>query len=1182
MSTFAHLHLHSEYSLLDGACRIRDIAVRAKECGHTAVALTDHGVMYGAVAFYRACVAEGIKPIIGCEVYVAPRSRFGKTTADAHPNHLVLLCKNETGYQNLIELVSRGFTEGFYAKPRVDLELLRTHAEGLIALSGCLAGRIPQQLVAGDFEGACRTAREYAEIFGRDHFYIELQDHGLPEQKQILPQLARLAKACDLPLVATNDCHYLRREDAETQAVLMCIQTNSRLDDGRPIGFETDEFYYKDTGEMQMLFGAFEGAIENTVKIADRCEFSFDFTQNHLPKFPCPLGKTAIGYLRELTENGFAARRAAGRLSLDRFTEQDYRARMAYELSVIESMGYADYFLIVQDYVGFAKSKHIPVGPGRGSGAGSIVAYCLGITDVDPLPHDLLFERFLNPERVSMPDIDIDFCYNRRDEVIQYVTSRYGRDHVSQIITFGTLAARAAVRDVGRALGISYQEVDAVAKAIPRELGITITDALKLPDLKRLYEGGGTYRKLIDLAMALEGMPRNMSIHAAGIVITERALTSYLPLAASNGVVVTQYDMDTVAALGLLKFDFLGLRYLTIMDDAVRSIRKNDPDFDLDRIPFDDAATYKLIAKGATSGVFQLESGGMRQMLTSLAPNCFEDIVAAIALYRPGPMDSIPTFIQNHHNPDGVTYKIPQLEPILRTTYGCVVYQEQVMQIFRELAGYTFGHADVVRRAMAKKKASVMAAEREGFLDGCAKNGIDRAAAGELFDELSAFANYAFNKSHAAAYAVISYRTAYLKEHAPAAYFAALLTSELGNMPKIAAYIAEVGRRGVRVLPPDINASDVNFSVTGNDIRFGLLALKNVGRQFLEAVVEERRIGGPYRSFDEFLDRMSSHDLNKRQIESLIKSGAFDTLGIYRSRLMAVYEQMIDNQQSKNRTNLTGQLDMFSSAVSAETAAPAITYPTLPEFSLRELLAEEKEACGMYFSGHLLDGFSEALSAPDIMSMQDLIEAVENEDEDFADRKSVTVAGIITALTTKATKAGEQMVFFTLEDRMGELECLAFPKVRERFAELLCADSVVRVTGQLSLREDEPPKILVSGMMALPPNGTADKAHGEAQQQASAPHQMARASEKTQQAAVSQSAASLTGVRMLYLRVPSLTDPLYARARTILEIFDGQTPVSVFDASTKTYHKQAVGFDLTPYTHRELIAILGAQNVVTK
>ena len=1179
MSDFVHLHLHSEYSLLDGACRISDIPRRAKECGHSAVALTDHGVMYGAVAFYKACVAEGIKPIIGCEVYVAPRSRFGKTGADAHPTHLVLLCENEIGYRNLIKMVSLGFTEGFYSKPRVDMELLQKHAEGLIALSGCLAGRIPQLLLSGDFSGACHFARELSAIFGKDHFYIELQDHGLPEQKQILPLLAKLAAECALPMVATNDCHYLRRADAETQAVLMCIQTNSRLADGRPIGFETDEFYYKDTAEMRMLLGAYEGAIENTVKIAEKCDFRFDFDKSFLPKFPCPSGISAAAYLRQLSEAGFATRQTAGALDLSQHTAQDYRQRMDYELSVIEGMGYDDYFLIVQDYVNFAKSKQIPVGPGRGSGAGSVVAYFLGITDVDPLSFDLLFERFLNPERVSMPDIDVDFCYNRRDEVIRYVSERYGADHVSQIVTFGTLAARAAIRDVGRALGIPYNEVDAVAKAIPRELGITIADAMKLPDLKNLYQSRPEMRQLIDLSVALEGMPRNVSIHAAGIVITERPLSDYLPLAASNGAVVTQYDMDTVAALGLLKFDFLGLRYLTIVDDAVQAVRKTDPDFDIERIPLDDADTYRLIAKGATAGIFQLESGGMRQVLMNLAPTCFEDIVAAIALYRPGPMESIPTFIENHQHPEAVTYRIPALEPILRTTYGCVVYQEQVMQIFRELAGYTFGHADVVRRAMAKKKADVMESERECFLDGCEKNGIDRADASALFDELSAFANYAFNKSHAAAYAVISYRTAYLKEHAPKAYFAALLTSELGNMPKIAEYIAEVGKRGVRVLPPDINESDINFSVSGEHIRFGLLALKNVGRIFLENVVSERSKSGLFRSFDDFLERMAGYDLNKRQVESLIKAGAFDSLGIYRSRLMAAYESMIDQLQSKNRSNLTGQLDMFSEAYAER---PSVTYPELPEYGLRELLMQEKDAAGMYFSGHILDGFSKALSEPGISEIKELCRTDEDGDWLHHDRERVTVAGIITALTSKTTKNDERMVFFTLEDRYAEMECIAFPKVLLSLSDSVRTDAVVRVTGTLSVREDEPPKVIVQTCHLLEEN---DAYRGPQQtKENNVSLKKTAEAEKPKPIATQppRSGVAPERARIIYLRVPSLEDPIWKKVKTILEIFEGAVPVAVYDNVTSSYHRQEIGFDPTQFTVNELVALLGAENVVLK
>ncbi len=1165
MSGFVHLHLHSEYSLLDGACRIREIPKRAKECGHTAVALTDHGVMYGAVSFYRACKAEGIRPIIGCEVYAAPRSRFEKGSGDAHPYHLVLLCENEVGYRNLIHLVSRAFTEGFYSKPRVDLELLREHAKGLIALSACLAGRIPQLLLRGDFTAACQHAKELSVIFGKDNFYIELQNHGLEEQKQVLPMLVELAKECELPLVATNDCHYLRRSDAEMQSVLLCIQTNRQLEDGRPIGFETDEFYYKDTKEMEMLFGRYPGAIENTVQIAERCQFDFDFDQTHLPKFPTPHGEQAPEYLRTLAQNGFVKRREAGHLHLARHTEAEYIERMEYELSVIEKMGYADYFLIVQDYVNYARSKKIPVGPGRGSGAGSIVAFFLGITDVDSLYHNLLFERFLNPERVSMPDIDMDFCYNRREEVIAYVTERYGKEHVSQIVTFGTLAARAAIRDVGRVLGMPYGDVDAVAKAVPRELGITIAQALQLPDLKALYGGRPEYKRLIDLAMSLEGMPRNLSIHAAGVVITERPLSEYLPLATSNGVTLTQYDMDTIADLGLLKFDFLGLRYLTIINDAVLQIRESEPEFDIEKIPLDDADTYKLISKGATTGLFQLESGGMRRMLMELAPSSFEDIVAAIALYRPGPMDSIPTFIENRKNPDRITYRAAAMQPILQNTYGCVVYQEQVMQIFRELAGYTFGHADVVRRAMSKKKAGVIEAEKDSFLKGCAANGIAREDAEAIFDDMADFAHYAFNKSHAAAYAVISYRTAYLKAHYPKAYFAALLTSELGNMPKIAEYITEAGKFGVRVLPPDINESNVAFHVSGDHIRFGLLALKNVGRSFLENAVTERMQNGPYASFDDFLERLTGTDLNRRQVESLIKSGAFDALGVYRSRLLAVCDSLLEHVQSRSRTELTGQLDIFSS-VGVE--RPKISYPELPEFAPRDLLMQEKEASGMYFSGHLLDGFSKALNAPGITEIRSLLETDAEGESVLADRARVCAAGIITSITRKTTRKDERMAFFTLEDRCAEIECLVFPKTLNEQGHALREDAVVRVVGTLSVKEEEKSKILVTAIEELPDNESFER------------QQRMQSAAKPQLTAVP--TAPSAPIRILYLRVPSLESDQWARAKNILEIFEGTLPVSVYDASTKTYHKQQLGFDCTAYTLSELKNILGTDNVVPK
>ena len=1082
MSPFVHLHLHSEYSLLDGACRIADLPARVKECGHDAVAITDHGVMYGAVSFYEACRKAGIKPIIGCEVYVAPGSRFDKTGAQGREgayHHLVLLCENMEGYRNLMTLVSLGFTEGFYGRPRVDMELLRKYHTGLIALSACLSGEVPKRLLSGDFEGAKSAARAMSEIFGEGNYYIELQNHSLAEERQILPSLLRLSRECGLPLVATNDCHYLRREDAYTQEILTCIQTGKTVGEGGRIGFETDEFYYKDTGEMEMLFSRYPGAIENTIRIAARCHLEFDFSKTHLPKFPCPHGLTAREYLSRLTEEGFARRVREGQIV---FREEDprrngqaYRERIAYELEVIGNMGYDDYFLIVQDYVNFAKSRDIPVGPGRGSGAGSLVAFCIGITEVDSIAFDLLFERFLNPERVSMPDIDVDFCYNRRDEVIAYVAERYGRDHVSQIITFGTLAARAAIRDVGRAMGMGYSDVDVVARAVPHELGVTIAEALRLPDLKALYEGSPEVKKLVDTAISLEGMPRNASVHAAGIVITDRPVSEFVPLAVNNGTTVTQYDMDTVAKLGVLKFDFLGLRYLTIMHDAEEQVRESQPDFSLDRVPLDDPETYELLGRGQTLGVFQLESGGMRQMLTGLKPRTIGDIEAAIALYRPGPMEAIPRYIACREAPETVRYPSPLLEPILSSTYGVTVYQEQVMSIFRVMAGYTYGHADIVRRAMSKKKASVLEAERADFVAGAMQNGMTHAEAEALFDNMGSFANYAFNKSHAAAYALISYRTAYLKAHHPGAYFAALLTSVLGNQPKMAEYTAECGKFDIRVLPPDINESEMNFHASetgrGGHIRYGLLALKNVGEAFLRAILVERR-QKPFSSFEDFLERLSGHDLNKRQVEALIKAGAFDGFPTHRAQLLTVYETMIDTLTAKTRANLAGQMDMFSMGGAAElSSAPSFEYPDIRPYTLREMLMLEKEASGMFFSGQLLDDYSKCVQSLEPLAISDILPEEDSEEtEALPDRAKVKIAGIITGVTVKSTKKEERMAFFTVEDSGGTIECLAFPKVYQRDSGIIQNDNAVFVEGNLSVREEEAPKVLVSLMGLLVDN----------------------------------------------------------------------------------------------------------------
>ena len=1177
MSDFVHLHLHSEYSLLDGACRIADIPKRAAECGHSAVALTDHGVMYGAVAFYRACKKEGIRPIIGCEVYVATGSRLERTTsAEGKYHHLVLLCENEVGYKNLITLVSKGFSEGFYSKPRIDMELLEQYHEGLIALSGCLAGKIPSLLLRGEYEEAVRYAKKLHTLFGKDHFYIEIQNHGLTEQQQILPQLVRLAEECEIPLVATNDCHYLRRENAQTQAILMCIQTNTVITDGPPIGFETDEFYYKTSAEMKMLFGKYAGAIENTVKIAEMCHFEFQFDDPKLPTFRTPAGVNSTEYLRELTFLGFKRREENGTLIIPDGQRQTYLDRIEYELRVIADMGYSDYFLIVQDYVGFARSRGIPVGPGRGSGAGSLVAFLTGITDIDPIRYDLLFERFLNPERVSMPDIDVDFCYNRRDEVIRYMYDHYGDDHVSQIIAFGTLAARAAIRDVGRALGMSYAEVDPVARAVPQEVGVTLRSAMKLSALKKQYESSEKIKKLIDTALEIEGMPRNVTVHAAGLVVTDHPVSQYVPLATSNDATVTQFDMDTIAELGLLKFDFLGLRYLTIIQDACRTIREREPDFDIEKIPMNDQETYAMIARGETLGLFQLESAGMRKMLTDLSPDCFDDIIAAIALYRPGPMDSIPQYIEARHHPEAVQYAHPLLEPILRSTYGCTVYQEQVMSIFRVIAGYTYGHADVVRRAMSKKKAEVLEAERSQFLEGARKKGVEEEVAKQLFDDMSSFANYAFNKSHAAAYAVISYRTAYLKKHYPCEFLSALMTSVLGNHQKLSEYIDECKKYGIRVLPPNINESRMVFHPMNGYIVFGLLALKNVGKQFIDSILRERS-GEPFTDFENFVRRMSGYDLNKRMVESLIKAGAFDSLGVYRSQLLASYESLIETVQQKDRSNIAGQLDMFSAIPQAEQSiTTAFRYPTIPDLSLKEKLMLEKECSGMYFSGHMLDTYDKHLAILNPTPIAQIGEL-----DPSRNKEPLSVAGILTACTVKNTRKNEKMAFFTLEDRGGEIECLAFPTQYQKYSHLLRIDAPLFVKGNLSLRdgEEEDAKILVSEIFEIVDNSRADSV---ALPKPTATQRPERPTEEKKESGAAPKQVGANPPSKIFLRVPDREGMAYKKALNLVEMFEGTTPVFFYDASSATYFPSKTGIQLTDFVYRELVKLLGEKNVVAK
>ena len=1228
MGEFVHLHLHSEYSLLDGACRISEIPNRLLECNQDAVAITDHGNMYGVIEFYKSCKMAGIKPIIGCEVYVATSSRFDKRANNDSYHHLVLLCKNMTGYKNLIHLVSLGFTEGFYSKPRVDEELLRTHSEGLIALSACLSGKIPKLLAVGDLEGAKKTALEYSNIFGKDNFYIELQDHGTEETRQLMPLLVNLAKETGLPMVATNDCHYIRRRDSEIQQVLMCIQTNTTLDSQNKPTFGVDDYYIKTTDEMKRIYGAYDGAIENTVKIADMCQLELEFDKVFLPKFPCPEGKSAEEYLRELTLSGLVRRQKNGHLIFgneEHNNEKAYRERIDYELSVINTMGYADYFLIVQDYVGFAKNADIPVGPGRGSGAGSLVAYLLGITDIDSIKFDLLFERFLNPERVSMPDIDMDFCYNRRDEVIDYVTRKYGREHVSQIITFGTLAAKAAVRDCGRVMGMSYSDVDAVAKAIPQELGITLKNALRFPELKTLYEGSEQIKKLIDTAISLEGMPRNISVHAAGVVITDKPISEYVPLSVSNNTVVTQFDMDTIADLGLLKFDFLALRYLTIINDAEKQIKEFEPDFDIEKIPFDDKKTFELISRGDTAGVFQLESAGMKQVLQNLRPECIDDIISVISLYRPGPMDSIPRFIECRHDPSKVVYDLPELEPILRSTYGCTVYQEQVMSIFRTVAGYTYGHADIVRRAMSKKKASVLEAEREQFISGAAEKGIDKSKAEKLFDDMASFANYAFNKAHAAAYSVISYRTAYLKAHYTAEYMASLLTSVLGNQVKSVEYINECSRFGISVLPPDINGSRVTFSTDreNGNIRFGMLALKNVGKQMLEAIIKERQSGGRFSSFDNFVERMSNvTDLNKRQVESLIKCGAFDGLGLYRSQLLSAYETLIDNVQQKNRNNPAGQMDMFSMA---SFDAPSFEYPNIPEYGMREKLLMEKDASGMYFSGHMLDNYSKHIDDLDVISTAELCEKSEDGELIYSDKDKVKLVGIINSVSLKTTKNDDRMAFFTLEDKLGEVECIVFPKKYNEFYPEIFVDSALYVEGTVSVKDDET-KLLINSVTQLIEN---DKYQTNKASEKKTEAERPMVEDNTTYSSISttsngapdminmylsmygmaggttaqnspnatntsdrntrinttpyKSAPAQAVPKKVYLRVPDMSGEVFKKAKNLVDIFnEGTICVVFYDSSTSKYMEYSERMFYSEYAIKELKKLIGDENVVIK
>jgi len=1074
---FAHLHLHTEYSLLDGACRIKKLPALIKELGMDACAITDHGVLYGVVDFYTACQDAGVHPVIGCEMYLCP-NMDEKVYANREYSHLILLCENNTGYQNLMYLCSEAFTRGFYYKPRIDYKLLREHSEGLICLTACLSGDLPKLLLDGRIAEAEKYTREMAALFGPDHFYIEIMDHGISEEKRLLPRIIDMSERTGVPLVATNDCHYMRREDAETQEVLMCIQTGKTLDDENRMRMDTDQLYVKSEDEMLALFPGHADAVQRAHDIAMRCNVTFDFNTVHLPHFPVPEGETSDTLLRKLVEEGFAKRYASD--------DPVARERLEYEIGVITQMGYVDYFLIVWDFVKFAKDAGIMVGPGRGSGAASIVAYCLNITQLDPIRYNLTFERFLNPERVSMPDIDMDFCYERRQEVINYVAHKYGQDHVCQIITFGTMAARGVIRDVGRVLGYTYAETDQIAKQVPMDKDMSLEKALTLStELKAGYENDPRIRRLIDISLKLEGMPRHASTHAAGVLITGEPAVHFVPLQTNEDVITTQFPMGIIGKLGLLKMDFLGLRTLTVIRDTLDLMRSQGVDMKPERIPMDDPAIYRMISQGDTDGVFQLEGGGMRTFLTNMQPENFEDIIAAISLYRPGPMESIPRYIAGKRDPASVHYETPQLAPILDVTYGCMVYQEQVMQIVRDLAGYSYGRSDLVRRAMAKKKKDVMAAERKNFVYGSEKEhvpgavnrGVPAAVAEHIFDEMTAFASYAFNKAHAACYAVVAVQTGWLKYYYPAEFMAAMMNSVVGNAAKVAAYIQYCRKKEIPVLPPHVNFSDRKFTVETNKegvkcVRMGMSGVKNVGNSAVDAIVQERRLSGPYRDVFEFCRRIDSEAVNKRAVESLIMAGCFDHMGATRLQCMRVFDQALEANSAKRRQNVVGQISLFDMGQPTADLAIEDTYPDVGEYPYKQLLSMEKEMTGVYVSGHPLDEYRKELEALEINTAW-VAELKERPDAGIdEDGRQVVMGGILTALRPKATKKGAMMGFITLEDLTGQIECLLFPRIFERYSKLLELDMPVLLTGHLSVREEEDTKLLVDvvePLVQLPP-----------------------------------------------------------------------------------------------------------------
>ena len=1066
---FTHLHVHTEYSLLDGSNKIKEYVARVKKLGMDSAAITDHGVMYGVIDFYKEAKAQGIKPILGCEVYVAPGSRFDKEAGNNEDRyyHLVLLAENNEGYQNLMKIVSIGFIDGFYYKPRVDIETLETYHEGIIALSACLAGEIPRYIMRGMYEEACKSALRYQNIFGKNNFFLELQDHGMPEQKQVNQSLLRMSREMGIELVATNDVHYTYAEDVKPHDILLCLQTGKRLSDEDRMRYEGGQYFVKSPEEMATLFPYAPEALENTYKIAQRCNVEIEFGVTKLPKYDVPEGYTSWEYLNKLCWDGFA----------ERYPEDTGKLKdqLTYELSIIQKMGYVDYFLIVWDFIKYSRDHGIAVGPGRGSAAGSLVSYTLGITNIDPAKYQLLFERFLNPERVSMPDIDVDFCFERRQEVIDYVVRKYGKDRVAQIVTFGTLAARGVLRDVGRVMDMPYAFVDSIAKMVPQELNITLDRALKTnPEFKTLYDTNEQVKELVDMSMRLEGLPRHTSMHAAGVVISQKAVDEYVPLSrAQDGSLTTQFTMTTLEELGLLKMDFLGLRTLTVIQNAVRMVEQGHGcKIDVDHIDYNDKAVLDSLGTGKTDGVFQLESTGMKNFMKELKPQSLEDIIAGISLYRPGPMDFIPQYIRGKNHPETITYDCPQLESILEPTYGCIVYQEQVMQIVQKLAGYTLGRADLVRRAMSKKKAAVMQQERQNFVygneeegvPGCISRGIPENVANKIYDDMIDFAKYAFNKSHAAAYAVVAYQTAWLKYYYPVEFMAALMTSVIDNSTKVSEYILTCRQMSIGILAPDVNESESAFSVSGGAIRYGLNAIKSIGRPVIESIIAERKAGGPYVDLSDFIHRLPGKDVNKRVVENLIKSGAFDSFPANRRQMMLIYGQIMDEAAQKKKTELAGQMSLFDFAAEEDKEAFKVKIPVVAEYSKGDLLAFEKEVLGFYISGHPLEEYEEQWKRGISHVTTDFLPPEEGELPKVHDGERATVGGMITTKTMKATKTNKMMAFITIEDLVGTVEVIVFPRDYEKIGKMLNVDDKVFVSGRISAEEDRASKMILESI----------------------------------------------------------------------------------------------------------------------